>query len=104
MTTHVEARKTAMFKAATEVVQKQLEDMTDLVAEQMEEKVDAVFVAMRRDYLTVLGHLESESDVGKRAPKWERELKKQVGVVISKSEEGFEQVLNGAKAEEVKAI
>lgn len=100
MTGHVVTQKHAMFTAATQVVQEQLEDMTDLVAKQMEEKVDAVFVMMRRDYLTVLGH--ENAAAGERAPKWERETKREVGTVINNSEEGFEKVLTGEMAQEAK--
>ncbi|KAK6003880.1 hypothetical protein QM012_008730 [Aureobasidium pullulans] len=62
------------------------------VEEHMANRVDQVFVGMRRDYLQVLSNVRVDDIL---MPKWERSLRGTIEDVIHQSEEGFEAILEG---------
>lgn len=92
MTNHVTAQKDTMFQRATQVVRNMITDLIKDVEEHMANRVDQVFVGMRRDYLQVLSNVRVDDIT---MPKWERSLRSTIEDVIHQSEEGFEAILEG---------
>ncbi|MCJ1400989.1 hypothetical protein MMC11_004200 [Xylographa trunciseda] len=90
MNAHVERRKHTMFEDSTNEVQQKLKAMLRQVEETMSNKADEVFVAMSRDYRSVLGG--GDVPHGEMMPKWQRAMRKEVKGVISKAEKIFKRV------------
>lgn len=92
MTSHVDEHRQTMFHESTEEVKKHLKLMCGLVEEQMMNKVDEVFVLMRRDYMTVItgAHVPQ----GQVMPKWERTMKSEIAKVIQEMEDAAEREEN----------
>ncbi|MCJ1384792.1 hypothetical protein MMC17_007910 [Xylographa soralifera] len=90
MNAHVERQKHRMFEDSTNEVQQRLKAMIRGVDETMSNKADEVFVAMSRDYRSVLGG--GDVPHGEMMPKWQRAMRKEVKGVINKAERIFKRV------------
>ncbi|KAF2834718.1 hypothetical protein M501DRAFT_963774 [Patellaria atrata CBS 101060] len=93
MINHVGHYRHQMFRAAVDGVRKELVQMCRTVEEHLANSADRVFMDMRRDYLQVIGgaHLPE----GEEMPKWERNLRADVGKVIQRGNESFRRLLAG---------
>lgn len=90
MNAHVEQKRQTMFKDSTKEVQQRLKTMLRQVEEIMANKADEVFVAMSRDYKSVLGG--GDVPQGELMPKWQRIMRKAVKKTISRAEKIFKKV------------
>jgi hypothetical protein len=88
MTSHVDQHRQTMFRESTEEVKKHLKQMCGQVEEQMMNKVDEVFVLMRRDYMTVI--TGQHMPQGHVMPKWERSMKAEIAKLIHEREDAAE--------------
>src|ERR1700694_78272 len=88
MTSHVDQHRQTMFHESTEEVKKHLKQMCSQVEEQMMNKVDEVFVLMRRDYMTVI--TGQHMPQGHVMPKWERSMKAEIAKLIQEREDAAE--------------
>ena len=90
MNAHVERQKHTMFEDSTNEVQKRLKAMLRGVEETMSNKADEVFIAMSRDYRSVLG--SGDTPHGEMMPKLQRVMRKEIKGVINKAEKIFKRV------------
>ena len=89
---HIDSARHTVFKEATENVRKQLNQMVRTVEEDMSNRTDEVFVAMRRDYRSILGG--GEVPQGEVMPKWAKDMRKEVMRLIDGVEERFTKIAN----------
>lgn len=97
MNAHVDHQRRIMFAESAEAAQKRLEALVKQVEAMMSERVMEVFVAMRRDYRSVLGGAEETQ--GELLPKAERLMRKELIRILEDIERMFTDVLDG-KVEE----
>ncbi len=97
MNAHVDHQRRVMFVESAEAAQKRLEALVKQVEAMMSERVMEVFVAMRRDYRSVLGGAEETQ--GELLPKAERLMRKELIRTLEDIERMFTDVLDG-KVEE----
>lgn len=97
MNAHVDHQRRVMFVESAEAAQKRLEALVKQVEAMMSERVTEVFVAMRRDYRSVLGGAEETQ--GELLPKAERLMRKNLIRILEHIEQMFTDVLHG-KVEE----
>lgn len=97
MNAHVDHQRRVMFVESAEAAQKRLEALVKQVEAMMSERVMEVFVAMRRDYRSVLGGAEETQ--GELLPKAERLMRKDLRRILDDIERMFTNVLD-AKVEE----
>lgn len=97
MHAHVDYQRGVMFAESAEAAQKRLEALVKQVEAMMSERVMQVFVAMRRDYRSVLGGAEETQ--GELLPKAERLMRKELIRILGDIERIFTDVLDG-KVEE----
>lgn len=97
MNAHVDHQRRVMFVESAEAAQKRLEALVKQVEAMMSERVMEVFVAMRRDYRSVLGGAEETQ--GELLPKAERLMRKELIRILEDIERMFTDVLDG-KVEE----
>ncbi|MCJ1387289.1 hypothetical protein MMC18_000130 [Xylographa bjoerkii] len=90
MNTHVLRQKHTMFEESTNEVKMKLKAMIHQVDETMSNKADELFVAMSRDYRSVLGG--GDVPHGEMMPKWQRAMRKEVKGVINEAEKIFKRV------------
>ncbi|MCJ1284331.1 hypothetical protein MMC26_003662 [Xylographa opegraphella] len=90
MNAHVERQRHTMFADSTKEVQKKLKAMLRGVEETMSNKADEVFIAMSRDYRSVLGG--GDVPHGEMMPKWQRAMRREVKGVINKAEKIFKRI------------
>ena len=87
MTGHVAAERMTMFQQSTDEVRSRLSQAIRSVEESMLNRADEVFVAMSRDYRSVLGGRDvSQGDI---MPKWQRIMQKDVTSLIESAETIF---------------
>lgn len=98
MNTHVDHERRVMFGESAEAAQIRLEALVKQVEAMMSERVMEVFVAMRRDYRSVLGGAEETQ--GELLPKAQRLMRKEIMRIIDDIERVFTDVLNGNTVEE----
>lgn len=97
MNTHVDHERRVMFGESAEAAQKRLEALVKQVEAMMSERVMEVFVAMRRDYRSVLGGAEETQ--GELLPKAQRLMRKEVIRILADVERMFTDVLDGNRGE-----
>lgn len=97
MNTHVDHERRVMFGESAEAAQKRLEALVRQVEAMMSERVMEVFVAMRRDYRSVLGGAEETQ--GELLPKAQRLMRKEVIRILADIERMFTDVLDGKMGE-----
>ena len=93
MIAHVKQERHVMFQQSADEAYRLLMKMIQQAKETMSDRVDEVFVAMRRDYRSVLGGEETQGEV---LPKSQRLLRKQVMTTLDGVEELFNIVLTQA--------
>lgn len=93
MHAHVDYQRGVMFAESAEAAQKRLEALVKQVEAIMSERVMEVFVAMRRDYRSVLGGAEETQ--GELLPKVERLMRKELIRILGDIERIFTNVLDG---------
>lgn len=87
MIEHVDTERHTMFPHSCEEVRTKLKAMLRQVEELMGNKADEVFVAISRDYRSVLGG--SDAPQGEMMPRWQRTMRKEVKTVIDRAEKIF---------------
>ena len=93
MNAHVDQERHVMFQESGDEVRKRLQNLVRRVEESMSNRVDEVFLAMRRDYRSVLGGGE---DVQNQVlPKAQRLMRKEVMRTIEGVESIFMKVMDG---------
>ncbi|KAL8771791.1 MAG: hypothetical protein Q9194_004793 [Teloschistes cf. exilis] len=97
MTGHVDQNRHSMFRQSVDGVRQQLKKLTIDVEARMNDKTDEVFVAMQRDYRSILGGGAPE---GQLLPKSERTLRKEVLHIVEGVEAIFRRVAAGEKVED----
>ncbi|KAL8628455.1 hypothetical protein Q9189_005865 [Teloschistes chrysophthalmus] len=97
MTGHVDQNRHTMFRQSVDGVRQQLKKLTKDVEARMNDKTDEVFVAMQRDYRSVLGGGAPE---GQLLPKSERMLRKELLHIVEGVETIFRKVAAGEKVED----
>lgn len=93
MNAHVDQERHVMFQESADEVQKRLKKLVQGVEETMSNRVDEVFIAMRRDYRSVLGGEEVAQ--GQVLPKAQRLMRKEVLRIIETVESLFQKVVDG---------
>ena len=93
MNAHVDQERHVMFQESADEVQKRLQMLVRSVEETMSNRVDEVFLAMRRDYRSVLG--VGEDVQGQVLPKVQRLMRKEVMGIIEGVENIFTKVMDG---------
>lgn len=97
MNAHVDHQRRVMFAESAEAAQKRLEALVKQVEAMMSERVMEVFVAMRRDYRSVLGGAEETQ--GELLPKAERLMRKDLIRILEDIKRMFKDVLGGKVGE-----
>ena len=93
MNAHVDQERHVMFQESGDEVRKRLQNLVRSVEESMSNRVDEVFLAMRRDYRSVLGG--GEDPQGQVLPKSQRLMRKEVIRTIEGVENMFSKVMDG---------
>ena len=84
---HIDTQRTTMFRNSIKEVRDRLATLIRSVEESMLNRADEVFVAMSRDYRSVLGG--SNIPKGEVMPRWQRSMQKDVMKVIESAEAIF---------------
>ena len=87
---HVEQQRHVMFQSSANEVRNLLKQMVKTLQETLDEKADEIFLAVRRDYRSVLGG--SDLPQGEILPKAQRLMRKEVMGKIEKVEKTFRRV------------
>ncbi|MCJ1479498.1 hypothetical protein MMC13_008184 [Lambiella insularis] len=90
MYAHVDEQRHTMFSNSTNEVWQKLKALMLEVEEILANKADEVFVAMRRDYTSVLGG--DDLPQGELMPKWQRAMRRDVRNVINSAEKTFKKI------------
>ena len=90
MTNHVDQQRLTMFTKSTEEVRTRLKEMLRGIEETLNNKADEVFLAMSRDYYSVLGG--GDVPQGEIVPKWQRATLREVKEIIDRAEKIFKRV------------
>jgi hypothetical protein len=85
---HVTTYRNSMFRDATNVVQKQLEDMCKQMKLEMEESIQELHGRLSRDYLSVLVGTDAGSTL-QSVPRVERMLRAEMATVLAKADLPF---------------
>ncbi len=93
MNAHVDQERHVMFQQSADEARRRLLEMAHEARERMSDRVDEVFVAMRRDYRAVLGGGETKGEV---LPKAQRLLRKEIMTTLEGVEKLFKRVLGQA--------
>lgn len=94
MNTHVDQERHVMFQQSADEAERRLMEMIKKLSETMSDRVDEVFIAMRRDYRSVLSGGDSKGEV---LPKSQRLLRKDVREIL----EGVERLFKKALGQEI---
>lgn len=98
MEAHVTGNQVAMFQSATQRVQKSLGLMCENVKSNMLDKADGVFVSMRKDYLTLFGGVNVDSNF--TMSRDERALRRNVEDFIIKGDDVFQDAVENLTKDE----
>lgn len=90
---HVGRARHVMFGAATQTVTGHLNQMCKALEEKMLEKVDEIFLGMKRDYMQVLGGITT--DQTETLPKDERTLRAEIRYILLTVDGQFESIASG---------
>jgi len=91
MNDHVSNERHVMFQRSADEVADRLRAMIRRTKEELDEKVDEIFLAMRRDYRSVLGGGDVQQE-GQLLPKAQRLVRKEVLHIIRGVEKKFRRV------------
>ncbi|KAF1980770.1 hypothetical protein K402DRAFT_343737 [Aulographum hederae CBS 113979] len=91
MYAHVHGERSNMFSEATDNVKYHLDDMRKGVQDYMETRADQIYMAMQKDYMTVMGGQNLPK--GYVMPKEERALRRQLISIIEASDDTFRKIL-----------
>lgn len=94
MNDEVTANKDVMFRRAAQTVQDLLNAMCKAVEEQMADRTDQCYVAFRRDVISVLGNTNMNANA-EMMPRWERNMRREVEDIVTKSDQAFQDVIEG---------
>lgn len=102
MNAHVDNNRAEMFTKSTEEVKIRLVQMCRDVEERMANKAEELWLAMNRDYTQVVSG--SKLPQGQQMPKWERQLRSEIGQIIEERARSIEAAEKEAErdAEEIK--
>lgn len=98
MESHVSTQRSTMFRTASESVRNSLLTLIGEVKKSMLDKADEVYVAMSRDYLTIVGVQKSEI----RMSREERAIRREVDEALGGADAYFDKILV-ASLEDLKA-
>jgi hypothetical protein len=90
---HVGRARHVMFGAATQTVTGHLNQMCKALEEKMSEKVDEIFLGMKRDYMQVLGGINTDQTA--TLPKDERTLRAEIRSMLLTVDGQFESIASG---------
>jgi hypothetical protein len=90
---HVGRARHVMFGAATQTVTGHLNQMCKALEEKMSEKVDEIFLGMKRDYMQVLGGINTDQTA--TLPKDERTLRAEIRSMLLTVDGQFESIAGG---------
>lgn len=93
MHAHVDQERHVMFQQSAHEVKRRLIEMVEGSSMTMSDRIDQVFVAMRRDYRSVLGGGDAQGEI---LPKSQRLLRKQVMTTLDGAEQLFKIALGQA--------
>jgi hypothetical protein len=93
MGNHVERARHVMFGAATQTVTGHLNQMCKALEEKMSEKVDEIFLGMKRDYMQVLGGINTDQEA--TLPKNERTLQAEIKSMLLTVDGHFKSIASG---------
>lgn len=91
MNSHVAAERHVMFQRSVDQVKDRLDAMIKDMKDELDDKIDEIFIKLRRDYLAVLGGGDIPKD-GQLLPKAQRLVRKQVLQLIEGCERRFKRV------------
>ncbi|QSZ34344.1 hypothetical protein DSL72_005935 [Monilinia vaccinii-corymbosi] len=98
MHNHIDQSRHTMFAESCDEVKTRLKNMCQKVEESMNNKIDEVFMLMRRDYLQVLNGAQVSGEV---MPKWERHMRSEIARTLEAHErDEAEKVTTTVKDEE----
>ena len=103
MADHVEDARHTMFKDSADHVRDRLKRLFQDVKVELVESVDDIFVAVRRDYHTVIGRGDAPQG-GHSLPKAQRMARRDVATVIQGVETRFKRVAGHLTLEEEEAL
>src|SRR4051794_21974775 len=83
----------SMFHESTQHVRTQLNQMCRQLEEYMANRADDIFVSMRRDYMSLLGGAQMNSDAV--IPKSERVMQAQIKEILFGVDDKFQAAANG---------
>jgi len=87
MTDYVEKNRHEMFKKSVDEVKQRLNEMCRGLDRSMADKSDEIFVAMRRDYMSLIGGAQVNQDVV--MPKVERALRAEIKAMLMSADDDF---------------
>lgn len=93
MHAHVDQERHVMFQQSADEAKRRLTEMLEAASMTMSDRIDEVFVAMRRDYRSVLGGGDAQGEI---LPKSQRLLRKQVMTTLDGVEQLFKIALGQA--------
>ena len=105
MNSHILQERLTMFKRSADQVRDRHKGLTEEVKGDLDDKVDEIFIQMRRDYRSVLGGGDVPQD-GQLLPKAQRLVRKEILRLIEGVEQKFNRVAglevedDGEEAEE----
>lgn len=85
MNSHILTQRLSMFQQSADRVQDQLNDLIADVGDDLNDKIDEIFLQMRRDYSSVLGGGNIPQD-GQMLPKSQRLARKEILRLIEQGE------------------
>ena len=91
MNSHIAAERHVMFQQSVDEVQGRLDAMIKDVKENLDDKVDEIFIQMRRDYRSVLGGANVTQE-GQLLPKAQRLVRKELLHLIEGCERRFKRI------------
>ena len=91
MDSHVASERHVMFQRSVDEVRIRLDNMIKKVREELDDRVDEIFIQIRRDYRSVLGGGDVPKD-GQLLPKAQRLVRKEVLHVIEGCGKRFNRV------------
>jgi hypothetical protein len=102
MNDHVERIRHVMFGDATQTVTGHLNQMCRALEEKMSEKVDEIFLGMKRDYMQVLGGIDTDHTA--KLPREEQASRTKVKSLLATVDGYFESVAGGQIEEQAAEV
>ncbi|KAF2878206.1 hypothetical protein BDV95DRAFT_479698 [Massariosphaeria phaeospora] len=102
MNQHVEQNRHSMFEKAVQTVTGHLHTMCKDLEEEMASKADEIYVFMKRDYMAVLGGVETDQDAV--MSKEERVMRAEIKTLLLAVDGQFEAIAEGRIEEQVQDV